>query len=222
MTVGKPRRTFYLPAASVTAQLQAVFIHLAQAGGTDRLAIGNAAAVGIDRQTAVDARFTARDQILLLAMRAKAVLGHMNDFGAGIGVLQLSDIDFRGSHTGHRECLACGIDGPVDGRRKRRNLAGLAADDGFGLVEGDIRDDDAVERLFAAGRFDTVVHLAARAGVPLDRITLLPEEPGAALDAFVAAIPPGGAGYVRPTYTAMLDLRKVLAERGAVETFWRQ
>jgi len=49
--------------------------------------------------------------------------------------------------------------------RKRRNLAGLDADTGFTLVEGDIRDEAAVERLFAPGDFDTVIHLAARAGV---------------------------------------------------------
>ncbi len=35
----------------------------------------------------------------------------------------------------------------------------------FRLVEGDIRDAALVERLFADGAFDAVVHLAARAGV---------------------------------------------------------
>ena len=37
--------------------------------------------------------------------------------------------------------------------------------DRFRLVEGDIRDAALVERLFAGGAFDAVVHLAARAGV---------------------------------------------------------
>jgi len=60
------------------------------------------------------------------------------------------------------------------------------------------------------------------AGVAEDRITTLPPEPAAALDAFAAALPPGGAGYILPTYTAMLDLRKVLADRGAVAQFWEQ
>jgi UDP-N-acetylmuramyl tripeptide synthase len=77
--------------------------------------------------------------------------------------------------------------------------------------------------LFAAGiRGADMANRLKYAGVPLDRIILLPEDPGDALDAFVAAIGPGGAGYILPTYTAMLDLRKVLADRGAVETFWRQ
>ena len=60
------------------------------------------------------------------------------------------------------------------------------------------------------------------AGVDLSRIVVLPQEPDAAIDAFVAALPIGETGYVLPTYTAMLDLRQALAGRGAVESFWRQ
>ncbi len=52
-----------------------------------------------------------------------------------------------------------------DPRLKERNLARLAGDQGFHLVRGDIRDEAAVEELFASGSFDTVFHLAARAGV---------------------------------------------------------
>ena len=36
--------------------------------------------------------------------------------------------------------------------------------DRYCLLEGDIRDASAVDRLFAEGRFDAVIHLAARAG----------------------------------------------------------
>jgi UDP-glucuronate 4-epimerase len=49
--------------------------------------------------------------------------------------------------------------------RKRRNVAPFLADPAYRLVEGDIRDEALVDRLFAEGRFDAVVHLAARAGV---------------------------------------------------------
>jgi UDP-glucuronate 4-epimerase len=45
---------------------------------------------------------------------------------------------------------------------KRGNAAELS---GARLVEGDIRDAAAVEKLFAEGRFDAVLHLAAMAGV---------------------------------------------------------
>ena len=60
------------------------------------------------------------------------------------------------------------------------------------------------------------------AGVTADRVRTLPPEPAAALAAFVESVPAGGTGYILPTYTAMLDLRRVLANLGAVETFWRQ
>jgi UDP-glucuronate 4-epimerase len=49
--------------------------------------------------------------------------------------------------------------------QKRRNLAAALRSDSFRLVEGDIRDSVALGALFAAARFDAVVHLAALAGV---------------------------------------------------------
>jgi UDP-glucuronate 4-epimerase len=57
-----------------------------------------------------------------------------------------------------------------DPARKRRNVAPLLAEPAYRLVEGDIRDEPLVERLFSQpggerGRFDAVIHLAARAGV---------------------------------------------------------
>jgi UDP-glucuronate 4-epimerase len=52
-----------------------------------------------------------------------------------------------------------------DPKRKRENVALLSPQPGFALVEGDIRDAALVDQLFAHGRFDAVVHLAARAGV---------------------------------------------------------
>ena len=53
------------------------------------------------------------------------------------------------------------------------------------------------------------------AGVAPERIIPLPPEPAAAIDAFAAALPDGGTGYILPTYTAMLDLRAVLWQTGA-------
>ena len=60
------------------------------------------------------------------------------------------------------------------------------------------------------------------AGIPPDRLHPLDTDLAKALEAFAAQIPDGGTGYVLPTYTAMLGLRRVLAELGAVETFWKQ
>jgi UDP-glucuronate 4-epimerase len=49
--------------------------------------------------------------------------------------------------------------------QKRANLARAVADDGFRLVEADVRDAGALASLFGEGSFDGVVHLAALAGV---------------------------------------------------------
>ncbi len=48
---------------------------------------------------------------------------------------------------------------------KRANVAPHLTRDDYNLVEADIGDRSALERVFAAGDFDCIVHLAARAGV---------------------------------------------------------
>ena len=48
---------------------------------------------------------------------------------------------------------------------KRANVAAFLKDPAYTLVEGDIRDDRAMDEVFAHGPFDAVVHLAAMAGV---------------------------------------------------------
>lgn len=48
---------------------------------------------------------------------------------------------------------------------KRANIAGHLGRDNYRFVEADIRDVSALSDVFAEGRFDCIVHLAARAGV---------------------------------------------------------
>jgi len=48
---------------------------------------------------------------------------------------------------------------------KRNNLEPFSRIPGFSLVEGDIRDEETVERVFTKQAIGVVVHLAARAGV---------------------------------------------------------
>jgi UDP-N-acetylmuramyl tripeptide synthase len=60
------------------------------------------------------------------------------------------------------------------------------------------------------------------AGVEPERILPLPDALNEGLDRFVDSIPEGEQGYILPTYTAMLELRAILADRGAVESFWEQ
>jgi UDP-glucuronate 4-epimerase len=90
-------------------------------------------------------------------------------------VLLTGAAGFIGSHTvlallarGDRVIGLDNFNPYYDPRRKRANVAELAADaphGDFRLVEGDLRDKALVERLFAEQRFDVVVHLAAMAGV---------------------------------------------------------
>lgn len=49
--------------------------------------------------------------------------------------------------------------------RKRRNLAGALLHPNFQLVDGDIRDADTVEQIFAREPVEKVVHIAAMAGI---------------------------------------------------------
>jgi UDP-N-acetylmuramyl tripeptide synthase len=56
------------------------------------------------------------------------------------------------------------------------------------------------------------------AGIEPERLTVVPEL-GAALDA-AAARSAGGRLFALPTYTALLELRQLLADRGHVDRFW--
>jgi UDP-glucuronate 4-epimerase len=47
---------------------------------------------------------------------------------------------------------------------KRRNIAGHLGDENFTLIEGDIRDEGALQRAMG-GSYDAIVHLAAKCGV---------------------------------------------------------
>lgn len=60
------------------------------------------------------------------------------------------------------------------------------------------------------------------AGIPGDRLTPLPADLATGLDAFIDTLPNGAPGYILPTYTALLGLRRILADRGAVARFWEQ
>jgi UDP-glucuronate 4-epimerase len=90
-------------------------------------------------------------------------------------VLITGGAGFIGSHLtrslldrGDRVTILDSFNDYYDPRLKRRNIAPFLAApyaDGYRVVEGEIRDAETVDRLFREGRFDAVVHLAARAGV---------------------------------------------------------
>jgi len=89
----------------------------------------------------------------------------------GKTILVTGAAGFIGSHLceallgrGLRVIGVDSFDSFYDPAVKRRNVSALLAKPEFHLVEGDIRDNDAVEQAFGRG-VDAVVHLAARAGV---------------------------------------------------------
>ena len=64
---------------------------------------------------------------------------------------------------GHEVAVVDEFNDFYDPRIKRANLAGVAGR--VALHEADIRDANAVNRIVGEGRFDSIIHLAARAGV---------------------------------------------------------
>lgn len=99
-------------------------------------------------------------------------------------VLLTGGAGFIGSHLtqrllarGDRVTVLDDFNDFYDPARKRANVAPYLGVADYRLIEGDIRDAECVDRLFAADRLDAVVHLAARAGVrPSLREPVLYEE----------------------------------------------
>lgn len=93
---------------------------------------------------------------------------------AGLRVLITGGAGFIGSHfsermvaRGHAVIALDNFNDYYDPAVKRRNVRALTerGADAYRLVEGDILDAGTVNAIFAEGRIDAVVHLAARAGV---------------------------------------------------------
>jgi len=83
----------------------------------------------------------------------------------------------------------------------------------FELLEG------AVRRVTCSGTRAPEMALRLKyAGWPVEAIEVVPEV-GASLDRAVASAP--GRLFAMPTYTALLELRKLLSDRGLAEEFWR-
>ncbi len=87
-------------------------------------------------------------------------------------ILVTGGAGFIGSHLcgrliseGHRVICLDNFDDFYDPEIKRRNIREAIEEAQFELIEGDIRNNEIIERIFRSQTFDAVVHLAARAGV---------------------------------------------------------
>ena len=81
---------------------------------------------------------------------------------------------------------------------------------------------ECLERVVVSG--GRAAELALRftyAGFPADAVEIVPEL-GAALDRGLELTPEGGELTVLPTYTAMLELRRIVAERGHARQYWER
>jgi UDP-N-acetylmuramyl tripeptide synthase len=79
----------------------------------------------------------------------------------------------------------------------------------------------SVRRMTCAGTRAAELALRLKyAGVDPSRLEVV-EAPEAALDAALAATPAPEPLYALPTYTALLELRDLLARRGVTEEYWR-
>ncbi len=87
-----------------------------------------------------------------------------------MNILVTGGAGFIGSHIcrrllseGHAVTIIDDFNDYYDPAIKRANVAAMGG--AVKVVEGDIRDREQVRSLFAAGKFDAVIHIAARAGV---------------------------------------------------------
>ena len=83
--------------------------------------------------------------------------------GAGFIGSNLVDVLLR--EPNHRVIVVDNFDDFYNPQIKYNNLAAHVGRENFELIEADITDKQAMEKLFARARFDCIVHLAARAGV---------------------------------------------------------
>jgi UDP-glucuronate 4-epimerase len=85
-------------------------------------------------------------------------------------ILVTGGAGFIGSHvverllaTGHEVAILDDFNDFYDPEIKHANIAGFAKD--VSVHHADLRDNPSVRNIFRGGKFDTIVHLAARAGV---------------------------------------------------------
>jgi UDP-N-acetylmuramyl tripeptide synthase len=167
----------------------------------------------------------------VLGLQAQTVSDGLRTFHSAFG--RVEQIEYRG-----RRLIMVLIKNPVGFNEVLRMLALTEQTDPALIVINDLDADgrdvswlwDADVELLAglpiqvatAGTrgADMAVRLKY-SGICSDRITPLGDLKNA-LETFVQSFPLGAQGIILPTYTAMLELRRILANQGVVSAFWQQ
>jgi lipid II isoglutaminyl synthase (glutamine-hydrolysing) len=173
----------------------------------------------------------------LAAAALSLVLGAtLDEIGGGLGRFRASFGRFERITVDERSVLMLLVKNPaganeavrtlVDGRPPRVAVVALNDDIADGRDVSWIWDVDfeplvdSLEHLVVTG--SRAHELALRfkyGGLELERIEIVPDL-SEALDRGLALVPDGGELPILPTYTAMLALRQVAADRGLVRPYW--
>ena len=111
MAVAEAQLAWHLPRPGLPDQLHIILVDLPKPRCADRLAAGEASAISVDRQAAVDPRAALGDSRRLLAVRAEPVFGHVHYLGTNFRVLELRNVDVLRPDAGHLICRPGGNTG---------------------------------------------------------------------------------------------------------------
>jgi lipid II isoglutaminyl synthase (glutamine-hydrolysing) len=173
---------------------------------------------------------------LAAATTALALETPLDEIRAGLGAFTAAFGRFERIEAGDRTVLMLLIKNPAGANEAIRTLEEGGVPETLVIALNDriadgrdvswIWDVDFEPLLDAAGRIvvtgERAAELALRftyAGFDPARLEVIPAL-RAALDRGLALVPPGGELAVLPTYTAMLDLRRIAVERGLVRPYW--
>lgn len=175
---------------------------------------------------------------LAAAALARALGASLDETAAGLAAAQPAFGRFERIDLGERRVLLLLVKNPAGANEVVRTLvAGGAPRISMIALNDAIADGrdvswiwdvdfepllEGLERLVVSG--DRAAELALRCtygGMDEDAIEVVPEL-GRALDRALELVPTGGELTVLPTYTAMLALRRILAERGHVQQYWER
>jgi len=99
----------------MSPELQDILIDLSKARSSDRLAVGKAAPVRVDRKRTTNLGLPSSDDLLLFTVLAQTILSHVHNLGARFRVLELGKVHVAGTDSRHLERSDGGIHGRTFG-----------------------------------------------------------------------------------------------------------